>query len=219
MQYESPYSNIASFNLLTGEKTSAAQITKLFVENLMHSTSSINGMGNNTEEHVEEIAHEKNDSSPKNLHLSLPARKTLNWSPHIILRDGLKQLLAWYLDVNLPFGPLSTSSKSFNKSSRQFLRRQSDLLLCHPDDDDVYCLAGRRYLPCTSECSDPNFCLHSAFDYTAQVARQLSENCEIVLYSAFLSDHTTDLDVVVAPETSRPAPFFLHLQYSIPIRI
>lgn len=198
MQYESPYSNIASFNLLSGEKTSAARITKLFVANLMHS-SSIDGMGNNTEEHVEEIAHE-NDSSPKNLHLSLPARKTLNWSPRIILRDGLKQLLAWYLDENLPFGPLP-SSKSFKKTSSQFLRRQeSDLLLCHPDD--VYCLAGRRFLPCASECSDPNFCLNSAFDYTAQAARQLSENCEIVLYSAFLSDHTTDLDVVVAPETN-----------------
>jgi nucleoside-diphosphate-sugar epimerase len=193
MQYDSPYSNLASFNLLSGEKTSAVKFAKLVVSLINSSSSS-----KTDPKGYMEIA-KQNDSSPIHSYLSsLPARKQLNWSPRLILRDGVEQLLAWHLDENLPFGPLSRNKILFNETGSQFLRRQ-DNLLCH--SDDANCLIRRPFLPCASECSDPNFCSNSEFDESAQISRKLSENCEIVLYSAFLSDYTEDFDVVVAPQT------------------
>eukprot|EP00557_Chaetoceros_sp_GSL56_P010915 CAMPEP_0176485668 /NCGR_PEP_ID=MMETSP0200_2-20121128/5158_1 /TAXON_ID=947934 /ORGANISM="Chaetoceros sp., Strain GSL56" /LENGTH=963 /DNA_ID=CAMNT_0017882319 /DNA_START=538 /DNA_END=3429 /DNA_ORIENTATION=+ len=188
MQYESPYSNMASFNLLSGEKISAVGFTHLI-------TSLLDSSTRNTIDHAHDNDHSSHDIHS---HLSLRARQDLRWHARVILRDGVKQLLAWHLDEKLPFGLLSSTSSSFNVTISQFLQRQGDIR-CHTED--VNCPIGRRLLPCASECSNPSFCSNSAFDYSAHVSRQISENCEIVLYSAFLSDNTADIDVITAPQT------------------
>lgn len=186
MQYQSLKSNLAFFTLKSMELVSDASFTNC-LESLMLMSSIP----------FQHHMNCKNDTSAGRPFLSTPGSVELNWSPKFSLQDGMEQLLTWHIDQYLPFGPSKTRYKLLNQMGTQ-VSENPENSLCDPYD--IYCLRGRLVFPCSSECSNPNLCISTAFDRSAQISRKISENCETVLYSAYLFHHTTQLDVSAPPQ-------------------
>ena len=115
------------------------------------------------------------------------ARKKLNWKPQYSLDDGISKLLAWHWDRNNPYG-IKSEAKSLSKH-KNF--KDSSVLGCNPFDNE--CLKGHTVFPCISECSNPNLCLPSIYDEVAKFSRQLTEGCNIVLYTVMLNPDASDI--------------------------
>ena len=185
---------MASFNIVSGETVSPSTFADI-LESFMPIHTHIKGTTHRSRVH---------DQDGKYLYpeLAISAKKELNWAPQIFLREGIRKLLAWHLDNHLPFGPPIQSAAVDNsildatETGPRFLLREGHLLC---STDDVYCNRGTNALPCISECSDPSFCTSSPMDRAAKASRLFTEKCKGVLYTAFLTDDTSELGVAVPP--------------------
>lgn len=198
MQYKPTDLKVATFNIVSGEKASPSTVADI-LEGFMPIHTHIKATP-----HLDSI-HNK-DGAYIYPELALTAKKELNWAPKNFLRDGVKILIAWHLDNHLPFGPPAHATTDTidndsildaTETGSRFLLREGNPL-CRTDD--LYCLRGRNVLPCSSECSDSSFCTISPLDRVQDASRLLTEKCELVLYTAFLTDDTSDLGVSAPPD-------------------
>lgn len=107
----------------------------------------------------------------------------LEWQPRVPLTQGLIQTKAWYLHRRAPFGPAT-------ETADDFLRRHK-LPTCHANDWS--CHKSKQYLPCASECNTRQQCLPSIFDEILPLISEVSEGCDIVLYTQSLGHNVKDM--------------------------
>ncbi len=186
-------SNISTFALLSGERASPGVIADL-IETFMPISTHLRPR-------VQIHAFHDREGNYIVPNLAVTAKYHLHWTPQINLRLGITKLLAWQLDEYLPFGSYTDSKEDSpihaTQSGGAFLKAEKQSS-CAPDD--IYCLRGHHIYPCISECSDPASCTNSEFDSTSKLSQILTENCEIVLYTAMLGNYVEEI-VVQAPDT------------------
>lgn len=168
MQSKDTNSNYAVFNVEPESKVSSSVISK-FIESCMppYTCSTLD----------EEVK----------VKISKGIRQ-LGWAPKWSLNKGLKYLIAWHLDHTKP----NTTNLNRTESGSSFLQRNNEAIC---DASNIYCLRGKRVLPCASECADPLLCLSSPFDEVIQESRRLTEGCEFVLYTFQFSKSATKIQI------------------------
>lgn len=127
------------------------------------------------------------------------AEEKLGWyKPRIIPEEGLTRTLAWLIDQIHPF---RSHGKRYDSAVAQDTIPSSwtgdDLLVRNQlstcGADDILCHRGQKYLPCASSCSTKQQCLPSIFDSVLEVFREVTEGCDIVLYTHQLGKDVSDL--------------------------
>lgn len=113
-------------------------------------------------------------------------RDLLQWKPETSLQTGLAKTMAWHLDHAFPFGANTTTSETGDK-----FRTRLKIDTC--SSDDLLCHLGATYIPCSSECSTRQNCKPSIFDSIQFVTREVSQGCDIVLYTQSLGYNVRDL--------------------------
>lgn len=123
----------------------------------------------------------------------------LSWHPQLSLREGLLRTLAWHIDRDRPFGPPGGWDKNSLSEVKQEPQTGDDLLLKNAiktcPADDLVCHAGSSYLPCASECSTRAQCRASIFDPVRELARNMTEGCDALLYTQSLGLDIEDLQL------------------------
>lgn len=123
-------------------------------------------------------------------------KRLLGWVPRVSLKEGLVRTIAWHLDRIYPYGPPYRSY--FNdtmpeiESGDMVLKRHS-LPTCA--SDDLVCHGGRPFLPCASECSSREHCIPTAFDELVPMLQELTEECDVVLYTQNFGKDATDISL------------------------
>jgi nucleoside-diphosphate-sugar epimerase len=122
-------------------------------------------------------------------------QRSLGWSPRISLHEGLVRTIAWHLDRVHPYGPplLSYDNATMPQfeTGDKILKRHS-FMTCPPGD--LVCHGGRPFLPCASECARDK-CIPTAFDELIPMVQELTEECDIVLYTHNFDKDATDLSL------------------------
>jgi nucleoside-diphosphate-sugar epimerase len=124
-------------------------------------------------------------------------KRRLGWSPRVSLRDGLASSLAWHLDRIHPYGPPRISSNGTSVSSTgrtetgDMLLRRLGVAACGAED--LVCRSGRPVMPCASECSISEKCVSTVFDDLIPLVQELTEECDVVLYTQNLDINAQDL--------------------------
>ncbi len=199
MQFRENDSNLSSFNIVTGDKSSTSNIADL-IESYMPISTHVK-----TKPHIDLVHDAKGEYFPPMV--SLKSNRYLRWVPRTFLRDGVKKMLGFYLDEHLPFGPSpkivgEEKVLSAIETGQAFHLREGDSLC---PLDDLNCRRGRRIFPCSSECSDPSSCTASPFDKIVEVSRKLTTNCQIVLYMDNMNEDVSDF-TASAPQQDDSTP-------------
>jgi hypothetical protein len=173
MQFKDNDSNYAEFNVKPYQKVSSSGILK-FIESCMPP-----GTCSTLEE---EIIVNKSVGITK-----------LGWAPKWPLSKGFKHLIAWHLD-RYHSDHTKSNGVDFNRTEygSSFLRRNNETIC---DVSNIYCLRGKRVLPCASECADPLLCLSSPFDEVIQESQRLTERCQFVSYTFQFSKSTSKIQI------------------------
>jgi hypothetical protein len=114
-----------------------------------------------------------------------PLLDGFNWSPKTSLLNGMLQTMAWRLDRAHPYGPSKETGDAFLKRNHH--------VTCAPND--LACHMHMDYLPCLSECNIKEQCLPSVFDKVHSLMVNVTEGCDIVLYTQSLGYNVQDLDL------------------------
>lgn len=114
----------------------------------------------------------------------LDAPSIFAWSPRTSLQDGLIKTVAWHLDRFSPYGP------PLVESGDTFLKRQSKPTCAA---EDLSCHKNKKYLPCLSECNTRDQCLPSIFDEVKDLVHNVTEGCDVVLYTQSLGYNVQEL--------------------------
>ncbi|GKY94927.1 hypothetical protein MPSEU_000457600 [Mayamaea pseudoterrestris] len=118
------------------------------------------------------------------------SRQYLSWFPRTTISEGVIRTLAWYLDQTAPPPPLANANHSSSALSGDGLLARHSLPSCPLDDPS--CRIGSTSHPCASECSYANKCSTSMFDSMLNVVHDVTEGCEIVLYTQLLVKDASD---------------------------
>ena len=125
------------------------------------------------------------------------ASKFLSWSSDTSLRDGIRKLLSWHLDKHLPFGqsPYENHKNAATKIAAHETGHTFSNRLEHSpcDIEDETCLRYKHVFPCASECSEDNVCSESIFDPIIKLSKEISEDCDVVVYTDSLGREVVDL--------------------------
>ncbi|KAL7549113.1 hypothetical protein ACHAWF_012383 [Thalassiosira exigua] len=139
---------------------------------------------------------------------ALAAENYLRWTASTSLADGAARLLAWHLDRALPFFPPATASEGEVDYSGtpgeakdasgndplpvpldgEGLLRRRGVTACSAEGSDptnTACLGEAVALPCASECATST-CSPSVFDPAIPLIHEVTEDCEVVLYTMAL---------------------------------
>ncbi|KAL3826664.1 hypothetical protein ACHAXA_001187 [Cyclostephanos tholiformis] len=133
---------------------------------------------------------------------SLSSHDYLRWSAKTSFKVGAAKLLAWHLDRAMPFfRPVSSSDNEVDYSTSQSQRAATGENILLPLDgekilsrrgitscsyDDPTCLRElHTSYPCSSECSTQS-CTPSVFDGVIKISHDLTEDCDVVLYTMAL---------------------------------
>jgi hypothetical protein len=116
------------------------------------------------------------------------------------LKDGLVKSIAWHMDRLTPFGPAPISTQDADNSTDtkpvetgdKFLQRHK-MKTCRPYD--VSCHKNNDYLPCNSECNTHQNCVPSIFDETRELIYNVSEGCDIAMYTQMLGYNVEDAEL------------------------
>jgi nucleoside-diphosphate-sugar epimerase len=108
-----------------------------------------------------------------------------HWSPKTSLLDGMLQTMAWRLDQAHPYGRSKETGDAFLKRNNH--------VTCAPND--LTCHMNMDYLPCLSECNIKEQCLPSVFDKVHPLMVQITEGCDIVLFTQSLGYNVQDLNL------------------------
>ena len=90
------------------------------------------------------------------------------------------------MDRLAPYGPAPT------ETGDELLKRHKKKT-CGPFD--INCHKSNDYLPCNSECNIHEKCLPSIFDDTRELMYDVSEGCDIVLYTQSLGYNVEDMEL------------------------
>jgi nucleoside-diphosphate-sugar epimerase len=133
---------------------------------------------------------------------SLSSHDYLRWSANTSIKDGAARLLAWHLDRAMSFfRPASSSDNEVDYSTSQSQRAATGEEILLPLDgeeilsrrgittcsyEDPTCLRElHSSYPCSSECSTRS-CTPSVFDGVMKISHELTEDCDVVLYTMAL---------------------------------
>lgn len=108
------------------------------------------------------------------------------WHPRISLRQGLLETMAWHLHRLAPFGPAPV------ETADNFLKRHGQAPC---EASNWQCHKGKRFLPCLSECNVRDRCIPSVFDEIKELTYNVTEGCNIVLYTQALGYNVSDLEL------------------------
>ncbi len=121
----------------------------------------------------------------------------LSWTSDTSLQDGIRKLLSWHLDKHLPFGqsPYENHKNAATKIAAHETGHTFSKRLEQPpcDIDDSTCLRYKHVFPCASECSEDNVCSNSIFDPVIQLSKEISEDCDVIVYTVSLGREVDDL--------------------------
>ena len=138
-------------------------------------------------------------NTPPGIELSATPSRTsqqLQWKSRTSLHEGLLRTVAWHIDRARPYGPPGGWDKQLSTDTPAPVTGD-DLLLKHSIPtcaaDDLACHAGPSYLPCASECSTKAQCAASIFDPVRELARNMTEGCDALLYTQSLGWDIEDL--------------------------
>lgn len=113
----------------------------------------------------------------------------IGWRPTIPLEQGVIRTLAWHIDRMRPFGYPRNSTGAV-ETGDMVLKRNS-VPTCSAKD--LVCHLGRPFLPCASECSVHDQCVATMFDSLISNVQDLTEECDIVLYTQDFDINTESL--------------------------
>jgi len=119
-------------------------------------------------------------------------KRSLGWSQQVSIENGLIRTVAWHLNRLRPYGP---PPRRFNGALTEIetgdkLLRRFSLPTVAPTD--ILGHGGRPFLPCASECSARDQCVPTFFDDMVPMLQELSEECDIVLYTQDFSKDAED---------------------------
>jgi nucleoside-diphosphate-sugar epimerase len=178
MQFRYPSSKPAAFELTSG-MTSSLEYVKNVAQALLSKASKENISAPQTSETVMVEASETSQT-----------RQYLEWSPHTPIDAGLLGTMAWHLDRKHLYGPKPSDSQMTIETGDAFLARHHHETCAA---DDLVCHASRKYLPCASECSTRDKCIPSIFDGMIEMTQEVTEGCDVVLYTQAFGRDVEDL--------------------------
>lgn len=125
----------------------------------------------------------------KEMHTDSSTDKVLNWKPEYSLNVGAGKQLSYHFNIHMPYQPLMTQNNSIAVNGT--LEIEQRLPIC--EVDDIYCSRGQKPIPCSAECSRNTFCTRSSLDKVVPITYNLTENCDIVLYTTILEEGITQI--------------------------
>jgi nucleoside-diphosphate-sugar epimerase len=142
----------------------------------------------NSNPFLERLLAQQNDGPTKRIAdtLTTTAQSLIVPKKQTPLSDGLLRSVAWHLDRLSPFGPPAV------ESGDDLLKRYHRAT-CAPDD--LTCHKSFHYMPCSSECSTHHQCLPSIFDSVRELVYNVSDGCDVVLYTQSLGYNVQDMDL------------------------
>ena len=134
----------------------------------------------------------------------------LGWTASTSIQDGAARMLAWHLDRAMPYFPsaniVGSSESDFSAlealyddgtavprplDSRGVLSRRG-ISLCSSEDDPS--CSDEIIYPCASECSS-SACSPSPFDSVIDLSHEVTEDCDVVLYTMSLGYDVESLNL------------------------
>lgn len=177
MQFRAPSSKPAAFELTSGATVALSHVrdtVDAFLSTSTNETVSVPAETQTTEEDT-----------------TLQTRQFLEWTPHTPVESGLLRLLAWYLDRKNPYGITSSTESQFETGDALLTRHLHETCAA----DDVVCHSSRQYMPCASECSSRSQCTPSMFDDMVEMVQDVTEGCDIILYTQVFGKDVEDLEL------------------------
>lgn len=113
-------------------------------------------------------------------------RALWKWEPRVGLQQGLLYTMAWHLHRHAPYGPARV------ETADGFLKRHGQPTCAA---SDWGCHKGKHYVPCLSECNTRDQCLPSVFDEIRSLVFNVTEGCDIVLYTQSMGYNVQDLEL------------------------
>jgi hypothetical protein len=183
MQYRSDRPTKVS---VPAERTTSVESLSSIVKSLLQRNNTVEAFAINND-----LTNEENE---KERALILP--KTTQ-TP---LKDGLVKSIAWHMDRFMPFGSAHFPTKDANisipstpvETGDEFLQRH-EMKTCEPYD--ISCHKSNNYLPCNSECNTHQNCLPSVFDDARDLIYNVSEGCDIAMYTQMLGYNVEDAEL------------------------
>ena len=125
--------------------------------------------------------------------------RMIQWSPGTTPETGIRRLLSWHLDKNVPYGSYSDVFDMKPNSSHALVTENgNDYLFRQKGDvcakDDLYCLRGKMIYPCMSECASLKQCKPSPYDDIKSLSWSLSAECLTVVYTSFIGKRLNEFN-------------------------
>jgi nucleoside-diphosphate-sugar epimerase len=189
MQYRSSDNRPNIFDVQSGEHTSIQQIHNIVSDILDPSITSIDTNRLSTVDKKDDtfVIHRQQ------------IQKAIGWLPQISLMEGFIRTVAWHVDRIFPYGPplhnrfnktISATNNANIATGDSILKRHS-VTTCSATD--YTCHGKRVYVPCASECSIHDQCIPTVFDVLLPMIYDLTEECDVVLYTYDFDVDVTDL--------------------------
>jgi len=182
MQYRPPTGKPVLFELSSGTGLRLQQVQDAVQKVLDRSSNGVSIDPENVKDAKFEAAQER-------------VKQSLGWSPEVPIENGLVRTVAWHLDRLHPYGPPlrvknnSTEALPEIESGDMLLKRCS---LPTVAPDEILSHGGRPFLPCASECSNRDQCVPTMFDELLPMVQELTEECDIVLYTQDFDKNAED---------------------------
>ena len=181
MQFRSPVGPVI-FNVGSGSTTSLMSIANTMKALLQ---------GQSPTEPLVALAEDETSPTVTSFADTQRAETFLGFQARIPLTEGLHKLLAWHYDRAFPYGAGSKGTKNESTETTSDQRNNEHIanrgiLSCSKYDDE--CLLGAPIYPCASECAHESKCTTSFYDDVLLYTRQLTKECEVVMYTVALED-------------------------------
>jgi len=201
MQYSSTGNSPTTFNIGSGEMESLSSIS----DEIQYLTSDDSTMIKTDGKSLLSKSVIDVEQSSAARSASLDSNEYLRWSATTSLQHGVAKLLAWHLDRALPFFPPAPKPDKPDEASEValFVSKPLDgedilskrsIKACVNSDDPTCLYEPHTALPCASECSTKT-CIPSVFDSVISLSRDVTEGCEVVLYTMSLGADIDSLDL------------------------
>lgn len=172
--------------IVPAERSTSVEYLSSAVQSLLHGNSTGRLTAINNDKIIAENQKEQFLILPK-------AEKTS-------LKEGLIKSIAWQMNRLSPFGSAPISNKEAEisidtasvETGDEFLQRHK-VETCEPYD--ISCHKNNDYLPCNSECNIHQNCLPSIFDEVRELTYNISEGCDIAMYTQMLGYNVEDVEL------------------------
>jgi hypothetical protein len=203
MQYRSLNNSPITFNIGSGEMSNLASLADEIQELAMLGGKHDRKMS--ISKHVIDV-----EQSSAAHAASVSSNDYLRWAAKTSLKDGAAKLLAWHLDRAMPFFRAASSDADVDYSNSQTQKAAVGDFIPTPFDGETI-LSSRQISPCTSddptcfrephtsypcssECSTQT-CVPSVFDGVMKITHEVTEDCDVVLYTIALGYDVENLEL------------------------